>query len=378
MTRQAEKSVADPLVARHLLARPSGHRQRDDRWHLRRYLLAYWRDVRVLFRQFYIPLLLFVGSVLLGGLVFNLLYTHGEVQNLTYLEAVYAIFSMIFFGQSVPFPRQWYLQIFFFLMPIIGLGLVAQGVINFGVMLFNKSSREDEWQVALASTYRNHIIVAGIGRLGLRIVQQLLDSGEDVVGIEIQPDSEFVRRVMDWKVPVILGDATHPDVLSQAAAEHASAVIPCTENDLTNLEIALVARELHPDIHIVLRMFDHDMAQKVARGFNINTAFSTSALAAPAFAAAASRSDITHAFYVGDQLLNVSELAISPGSKLVGQQIRGLEHDLDFTIILHNRNGQIDLHPDPNITLQAGDHICVFASMDILNRLSRLNRGAGT
>jgi voltage-gated potassium channel len=340
----------------------------------RRYLLAYLRDVRVLFRQFSIPLLLFMGSVLAGGLVFDLLYTHSQVQDLTYLESAYAIFSMIFFGESVPFPRQWYLQIFFFVMPIVGLALIAQGVINFGVMLFSKSAREDEWQVAIASTYRDHIIVAGIGRLGLRIVQQLLDSGEDVVGIEIDPAGEFVRRVMDLKVPVILGNAIHPEVLTQAGVEQASVVIPCTENDLTNLEIALIARELHPGIHIVLRMFDYDMAQKVARGFNINTAFSTSALAAPAFAAAATRSDITHAFYVDDQLLNVSEFTINPGSDLVGQQINTLEHGLDFTIILHRRSDQVDLHPDPNIDLRAGDRICVFASMEVLNRLSRLNR----
>jgi voltage-gated potassium channel len=248
-------------------------------------------------------------------------------------------------------------------------------VINFGVMLFNKSAREDEWQVAIASTYRDHVVVAGIGRLGLRIVQQLLGSGEAVVGIEIDPTSEFVRRVMDWKVPVILGDATHPDVLKQAGVERASAVIPCTENDLTNLEIALIAREVHPGIHIVLRMFDHDMAQKVAKGFNINTAFSTSALAAPAFAAAASRSDITHAFYVGDQLLNVSELTICAGSELIGQQVSELEHKLDFTIILHNRQGRVDLHPEPSITLQADDKIYVFASIEVLNRLGRMNRG---
>jgi voltage-gated potassium channel len=343
-----------------------------DRW--KRYLLANWRDVRVLLRQFYIPLLLFVASVLLGGLVFDLLYTNAEIQDLTYVEAVYAIFSMIFFGQSILFPPQWYLQIFFFVMPIVGLGLIAQGVINFGVMLFNKSAREDEWQVAIASTYKEHVIVAGIGRLGYRIVQQLLDFGEEVVGIEINPENEFVHRVMDQKVPVVLGNAAHPDVLKQAGVERANTIIPCTENDLTNLEIALSARELHKDIHVVLRMFDHDMAQKVARGFNISTVFSTSALAAPAFASAATRSDITHAFYIGEQLLNVSEMTIAPASMLIGRQVCELEHELDFTMILHRRNGKVDLHPDPKITLEAGDQICVFASLDVLNRLGRLNR----
>jgi voltage-gated potassium channel len=347
--------------------------QRRHYW--KRYLLANWRDVRVLLGQFYIPLLLFVSSVLLGGLVFDLLYTHTQVHDLTYTESVYAIFSMIFFGGNIPFPGEWYLQIFFFVMPMIGLGLIAQSVINFGVMLFNKSAREDEWQVAIASTYKDHVIVAGIGRLGFRVVQQLLSFDEEVVGVEIDPDSEFVQRVMSWKVPVIFGNATQPDVLSQARVEKASAIITCTQNDLTNLEIALVARELHQDIHVVLRMFDHDMAQKAARGFNISTAFSTSALAAPAFARAATRADITHAFYVGDQLLNVSEMTISSGSSLIGRQVCDLEDQLGFSMILHSRKGQVDLHPSPDITLQAGDQICVFASLDVLNRLERMNQG---
>jgi Trk K+ transport system NAD-binding subunit len=325
-----------------------------------RYLLANWRDVRVLLRQFYIPLLLFAGSILLGGLVFDLLYTHTEVRDLTYAQSAYAIFSMIFFGGNIPFPREWYLQVFFFAMPIIGLALIVQGVINFGVMLFNKSAREGEWQVAIASTYKDHVIVCGMGRLGFRIVQQLLDSGQEAVGIEINPEGEFVQRVMDCKVPIIFGDATHPDILKQAGVERASAVIPCTENDFTNLEVALVARELKDGIRVVLRMFDHDMAQRVARGFNIQTAFSTSALAAPAFARAAARSDISHAFYVGDHLLNVSEMTITPGSLLVGQEVCDLENELDFSIILHSRGGQIDMHPRPDIDLQAGDQICVY------------------
>jgi voltage-gated potassium channel len=340
----------------------------------KRYLLANWRDVRVLFRQFSIPLTLFVSSVLLGGLVFDLLYTHTEIQDLTYAESVYAIFTMIFFGQSVPFPEQWYLQVFFFVMPVIGLGLIAQGVINFGVMLFNKSAREDEWQVAIASTYKEHVVVTGIGRLGFRIVRHLLDFGEDVVGIEVDPDNEFARRVMDWHVPVVFGDATHPDVQSQAGVERANSIVTCTENDLTNLEIALIAREIKADIRVVLRMFDYDMAQKVAHGFDIPTAFSTSALSAPAFAAAATHSDISHAFYIGDQLLNVSEIKVRAGSALVGRQVGDLERELDFSVILHNRNGEIDLHPDAETTLQAGDQICVFASLDVLNRLGRMNR----
>jgi Trk K+ transport system NAD-binding subunit len=125
-------------------------------------------------------------------------------------------------------------------------------------------------------------------------------------------------------------------------------------------------------------MFDHDMGQKMAHGFNIKTAFSTSALAAPAFARAAMRADIIHAFYVGDHLLNVSELQINKGSSLIGREVCDLESELDFSIILHARNGQVDMHPAPHTVLESGDQLCVFASLEVLNQLRRLNHPGAT
>jgi len=341
----------------------------------KRYLLATWRDTRVLLLQFRIPLLLFTTSILIGGLLFDRLYTHSQVQQLSYSEAVYAVFSMIFFDPNIPLPHQWYLQVFFFAMPLIGLGLITQGVIRFGVMLFNKRARKEQWQVAIASTYKDHVIVAGLGRLGFRIVQQLLSFGEEVVGVEIDPNTEFVHRVMDLHVPVVSGDATRPDILQQAGIERACSIITCTENDLTNLEIALVAREAKSDIRVVLRMFDDDMAPKIASGFNISVAFSTSALSAPAFAAAAMRGDIQNAFYIGDQVLNVSEMTVNPQSTLTGQKIGDLEQSLDLSVIAHRRSANVDLHPKPDVTIQPGDQICVFASLDVLTRLGQMNLG---
>lgn len=341
----------------------------------KRYLLAIWRDTRVLLRQFRVPLLLFAVSILAGGLLFDQLYTHSQVEGLTYSEAVYAIFSMIFFDPNIPLPHQWYLQIFFFVMPLIGLGLITQGIVRFGVMLFNKRARKEQWQVAIASTYKDHVIVAGLGRLGFRIVQQLLNLSEGVIGIEIDPKTEFVHRVMDLRVPVIIGDATRPNILQQAGIERACSIITCTENDLTNLEIALVAREAKSGIRVVLRMFDDDMAPKVADGFNIPVAFSTSALSAPAFAAAAMHGNVQNAFYIGDQVLNVSEMTVNPHSALAGQKISDLEQSLDLSVIAHRRAAVVDLHPNPGITVQPGDQICVFASLDVLARLGQMNQG---
>jgi voltage-gated potassium channel len=344
---------------------------------LRRYLKASLRDVWVLIRESRASLLLFVGVVLLGGLALRLWYVWPDTgQRLSYAEAFYATFTLIFLETSLRFPQTWHLQILFFLIPILGLSLIANGVARFGVMLFNKQTRREEWLVAITSTYSGHVIVCGLGRDGYRVVEQLLSFGEDVVGIERNEQGQFLDPIRDLGVPVIISDARRPGSLSKAGVERATAVVICTEDDLINLIIALEARELNPDVRVVMRMFDAELTKKMEKVFGINAAFSTSALAAPVLAAAVTRTDVTLSFYVDDALLNVSEVLIQPCSPLLGYEIAALEHEFDTSVIMYKGQQCTDLHPNPQIRLQAGDKIVVFASLDTLNRLHKCNRAS--
>jgi Trk K+ transport system NAD-binding subunit len=329
--------------------------------------------VRVLFREFRVSLLLFVGVLLVGAIILDGLYVSPRTgRGLSF--GLHAVFTLIFFETNIDFPDVWYLQLFFFVVPLVGLGVIAQGIIHFGVTLLGKRTGRREWQVALASTCRNHIVVCGLGRDGSRVTEQLLKFDEEVVGIELDPEGQFVESIREMGVPVIIGDARRREVLIEAGVERACAIVICTEDDLANLAIALEARELKSDIRVVMRMFDGELAKKVEKGFDIHAAFSTSALAAPAFAAAATQTQITHSFYIDDELLNVSEIKVQPASRLVGQSLAELEAELDFSVILYRGCEGIDLHPDPQIRLHGGDRIVVFASLDVLNRLSQFNK----
>ena len=341
----------------------------------RRYLVASWRDGRVLFREFRVSLLLFAGILFVGAIILDELYVSPRTgRGLSFSEALHAVFTLIFFETNIDFPNVWYLQLFFFVVPLVGLGVIAQGVIRFGVTLFGKRTGRREWQVALASTCKNHIVVCGLGRDGSRVVEQLLKFDEEVVGIECDPEGQFVESVRKMGVPVIIGDAQRQEVLVEAGVERACAIVICTQDDLANLAIALEARELKSAIRVVMRMFDGELAKKVGKAFDIHAAFSTSALAAPAFAAAATQTEITHSFYIDDELLNVSEIKVQPASRLVDKSLAELEAELDFSVILYRGCEGIDLHPDPQIRLHGDDRIVVFASLDVLNRLSQLNK----
>jgi len=343
-----------------------------------RTLRAQLRDARVLLGESRNPLFLFVVIVIGGALLFHFFYTHPHTgQHPPFSEALHATFALVFFETLLPLPEQWYLQVLFFVIPITGLAVVADGLLRFGTALLNKQARGQKWQVAMASTYSNHIIVCGMGKVGYRVTLQLLKFGREVVGIESNPEGRFVEKVSALGIPLIIGNARRSENLIKAGVKHADAIIPCTDDELTNLDIALDARELNPGIKIVMRMFDADLAGRVEKGFGIHTAYSTSALAAPIFAAAAMRVNIKHSFYLGDQLLNLSEVVVEPASPLTGRSLKELEAELDLSVVCYQSQDMTDLHPGPDLVLGNGDRIMVLASLETLERLKNLNQPTG-
>jgi Trk K+ transport system NAD-binding subunit len=344
---------------------------------LGRTLRAQGRDAYVLFREFRLSLLLFIGLLACGTLIFWLFYVHPDThERLSLNRSFYAAFSLVFFQTgNIPYPDDALLiDLLYYLMPIIGLGIIGDSLVRFGVQIFNKEMRKEEWQMALASTYRRHVIVCGAGHVGYRVIEQLARMGEEVIAIESNRANRFLDRVRDeLRVPLLIADATQIETLKQAGIEQAQAIIPCTSNDLLNLEIALNARELNPTIRIILRMFDAEMAQKIGKGFGFGTAFSTAALAAPAFAAAVHQQDIQQAVYVDDVLVALSPMDIRAGSPLIGKTLGQIEQELDVNLVLHKREHKVDHRPDHNIQLKEHDHIIIFGTLTGLERAKKLN-----
>ncbi len=67
-----------------------------------------------------------------------------------------------------------------------------------------------------SSRSKGHVIIAGLGNIGIRLVQQLLDHGERVVAVERDED-EFVQAAREL-APVVLGNARMKETLRKAGA----------------------------------------------------------------------------------------------------------------------------------------------------------------
>lgn len=288
-------------------------------------------------------------------------------------EALYETLKLMTLQSDLAFPRgDLFGELIFFLTPLLGLALIFQSVLNFGRLLLDKGSRREAWQVALASTYRDHVIVCGLGRVGLRIVTQLHAAGYDAVVIERDWNSEFVSRVLNLGVPIVLGDAREPNTLRQAGIRHARAVVATINDDLLNVEIALGARAVHPNIRVVLRVFNEELDRNLERTLGSNSAFSVSLVAAPTCAAATASRDIDYALTIGSYQLGVAQIVVQQESEIAGF-VRAVEAAHHVRIIHRvSQEGRSGLYRSLD-RLSAGDRITVIGTLERIEAMRQRN-----
>ena len=217
-----------------------------------------------------------------------------------------------------------------------------------------------------------HIVVCGLGNVGFRVVENLLEYEERVVVIEQQRDSRFLATARRLGVPVIIGDATVLAVLRQAHAATARAVVAATDNELANLEIGLLARELNPRQRVVLRLYDTNLAKTLREAANIRLALSIPTLAAPAFVAALFGDRVPTIFLVCGRLLAVEEITVhADDAGLIGQPVRAVAIDYNLLpVALTGGKGFSNSQP-ADLILRAGDRLTIIAALPDLERLMR-------
>lgn len=109
------------------------------------------------------------------------------------------------------------------------------------------------------SALSGHLIICGLGHVGNRILNLASSLGEQSVVITLETSEAWLAGV-GGKVPLIFGDARNPELLARAGIERAKAILIVTNDDLANVSIALDARRVNPDLSVVVRIFDQELA----------------------------------------------------------------------------------------------------------------------
>jgi Trk K+ transport system NAD-binding subunit len=228
---------------------------------------------------------------------------------------------------------------------------------------------------------RHHVLVIGLGTVGLRVVHELHEAGRDVVVIEKDERNRHLGQLRALGVPVIIADATLPETLESARLAAASAVAVMTSDDLANLETGLAVRDQlgprWPAVPVVLRIFDPQLAHSVKETFGFMYVRSTAALAAPWFVGAALGLDVLSTFYAGDEPLLIARLTVTPGGGLEGLRMDELAASTRVLALRRAADRSVLEHP-PRRTTRFGqaDEAYLIGPYDELLTVLRRDRPA--
>jgi Trk K+ transport system NAD-binding subunit len=216
-----------------------------------------------------------------------------------------------------------------------------------------------------------HVIVCGLSTVGFRVVEELVRLGERVVVIDRDAGCRFVPTARRLGAAVMIGDAGVVEVLRQANASTAKAVVPATSNDMTNLEVALLVRELNPAGRVVPLVNDPQFAQMLRDAAGIRLAVSVPALAAPAFLAGLFGDRVASVFLLRDRLFAVLDLLIHADDPFVGHTVRAVAVDYRVLPIGHLRPGDEASRSTLAGRLDRGDRLIGLVALADLQRLLR-------
>ena len=223
---------------------------------------------------------------------------------------------------------------------------------------------------------QGHVVVIGLGSVGIRVLEGLQAEGREVVVVERNENNRFLNHARALGAPVLIADSTQRQTLEDANVHSAAAVAVLTSDDLTNIETGLAVRdylgERWTSVPVVLRVFDRDLGHTVEHHFDFRHVRSTSALAAPRFVGAALGLDILGSFTVGSQPFLVGRLTVVPGRGLDGLAMVDLPAQTRVVALSRTADGGRLEHPPRRDTRFApGDQAYLLGPYEELLRVLR-------
>ncbi len=125
-----------------------------------------------------------------------------------------------------------------------------------------------------------HVVVAGMGQVGLRLAQELRSLGVAVVGIERDPQAPGLSIARAIGVPVIIANASSQSTLKRAGASRAIAIVAAGSDERENIAVAVTTLAGRPSARVVLRAGSDDAITETTSLFQIGSVIDVNGLTA--------------------------------------------------------------------------------------------------
>lgn len=125
-----------------------------------------------------------------------------------------------------------------------------------------------------------HVVVTGMGQVGVRLAQELRDLGVAVIGVERYDNAPALPVARDLGIPVLVGDAASRRVLRRASLRRAVAVVTAGSEERDNIAVAVAAQAVDPAVQVVIRAGADDAIDETRSLFHIGSVVDVNGLTA--------------------------------------------------------------------------------------------------
>jgi len=252
---------------------------------------------------------------------------------------------------------------------------------------------------------RNHVVIAGGGRIGQHVARVL--QGLGLAFVITEPDYRRFEQAKTASLPVIYGDATQIVVLEAAEIGHASLLLITVPSVIVSRSVVQQARILNPSVNIVARaegieqmkaLYDSGVYEVVQPEFEAGLEITRQALLhlrvpaseiqgytdavrrelyAPLYQANYEYRTVSQLQHAGD-LLELTWVKLATDSPLNGSNIReaGIRSRTGASVVGVLRDGTFFPNPDADYRFAAGDLAAVIGGHHEREAFKKLSESA--
>ena len=219
------------------------------------------------------------------------------------------------------------------------------------------------------------IIIAGCGKIGITLVENLVNEGHEVVALDSNPDAiTDITNVYD--AMGVCGSAADCDTLAEAGVEKADLFVAATDSDELNMLSCFLARRMGA-AHAIARIrkpeYNDQNLGFMRQQLDLSMSINPEQLAAQELFKVLKLPSAMTVETFSRRNFEMVELRLRPESPMDGLSLSELrkKYAAKFLVCVVQRGEEVYI-PDGNFVLRAGDRIGVTATPTEIHRFLRM------
>jgi hypothetical protein len=219
----------------------------------------FWKDLSIVFSLIWLNMALFAG-LLLGGAA--LLKISGAYPNAGWPGLFLNAFHMSLTERVAQESSGLMPIVLSFVIPLGTVIILGEGGLRVLSIYLKKREHREEWDIMVAKTYSDHIVVCGVGELGKALVKRLhADHPRTrIVLVDLRPALLAEAGLSEENIVCLQLDMTSIETLKTANCHKARLVLLASGNDASNLEAAYKVIQLNPQVEMWVRLHHNGLA----------------------------------------------------------------------------------------------------------------------